>query len=136
MTQFGRALDALNIDIICPIRARPRAGSSGRTRPCKTGRVKELRLAGHAPWPKGTPSDRQDYFGRTVNIAARVQGLVDSRLDSCNRAGRGAPEGDEFARTGMQWPVQIFFVRRRLGKTRVVVGNEPRKASIRMIGQD
>jgi class 3 adenylate cyclase len=25
-------------------------------------------------------NDRQDYFGRTVNIAARVQGLADSRL--------------------------------------------------------
>jgi hypothetical protein len=36
MTQFGRALHALNIDIIWPIRARPRAGSSAPTRPYKT----------------------------------------------------------------------------------------------------
>ena len=31
MTQFGRAVDALNIEIICANRCRPRAGLSGRT---------------------------------------------------------------------------------------------------------
>ena len=37
LTQFGRALHHLNIELICAHPARPRAGSSGRTRPCRTG---------------------------------------------------------------------------------------------------
>ena len=29
--------------------------------------------------PRGDLNDRLDYFGQTVNIAARVQGLADAR---------------------------------------------------------
>ena len=37
MTQFGRALDQLNIDIICANAPRPKAGSSGPTARYRTG---------------------------------------------------------------------------------------------------
>jgi hypothetical protein len=36
MTQFGRALHASTLTSSAPIRARPRVGSSGRTRRCRT----------------------------------------------------------------------------------------------------
>jgi hypothetical protein len=36
MTRFGRALHELNIDILCANGPRPRAGSSGPTRLCRT----------------------------------------------------------------------------------------------------
>jgi class 3 adenylate cyclase len=37
-------------------------------------------------------NDRQDYFGQTVNIAARVQGLADSRAILATRAVVENPE--------------------------------------------
>lgn len=37
MTQFGRALHALNIDIICGTQLRPRAGLSAPMERCRTG---------------------------------------------------------------------------------------------------
>jgi hypothetical protein len=37
MTQFGRALDQLNIDIICANAPQAKAGSSAPTAPCRTG---------------------------------------------------------------------------------------------------
>ena len=37
MTQFGRALHALNIEILCATSPEARGGSSGRTRRCRTG---------------------------------------------------------------------------------------------------
>jgi hypothetical protein len=49
MTQFGRALHALNIDIICA-NSSP-GGSSARTRPCRTGWSKNCGWPGRAPWP-------------------------------------------------------------------------------------
>ena len=33
-------------------------------------------------------NERQDYFGQTVNIASRVQGLADFAVDLCDRRGR------------------------------------------------
>ena len=37
-------------------------------------------------------NDRQDYFGQTVNIASRVQGLADSRSIFATGAGRRPPD--------------------------------------------
>src|SRR5215210_3080400 len=52
MTQFGRALDQLNIDIICANAPKPRAGSSAPTAPCRTG------LSRRCGWPASPPSKR------------------------------------------------------------------------------
>ena len=41
---------------------------------------------------------RQDYFGRTVNIAARVQDLANSALDPGDRVGRQTSRSLQFAR--------------------------------------
>jgi hypothetical protein len=58
MTQFGRALHALNIDIICA-NSSPAKGRVERAHKTLQDRlVKELRLAGRAPWPKATPCSR------------------------------------------------------------------------------
>src|SRR5215469_12754378 len=61
MTQFGRALHALNIDIISPIRVRPRAGSSGRTRRCRIGSSRSCGLPGSAPSLKEMPCYRRSW---------------------------------------------------------------------------
>ena len=37
LTQFGRALAELNVDLICANSSQARVGSSGHTRPCRTG---------------------------------------------------------------------------------------------------
>ena len=40
-------------------------------------------------------NDRQDYFGRTVNIAARVQDLADSRAIFATQAVVGNPQASQ-----------------------------------------
>jgi class 3 adenylate cyclase len=40
-------------------------------------------------------NERLDYFGQTVNIAARVQGIADSRQIVCTDAVRDAPGAAE-----------------------------------------
>jgi len=58
MTQFGRALHALNIDIICA-NSSPAKGRVERANKTLQDRlVKELRLAGAQPWRKAMPSSR------------------------------------------------------------------------------
>jgi hypothetical protein len=65
MTQFGRALHALNIDIICA-NSSPAKGRVERAHKTLQDRlVKELRLAGGAPWPKATPCSRPSSLTTT-----------------------------------------------------------------------
>jgi hypothetical protein len=71
MTQFGRALHALNIDISAPIRARRRVASSEHTRPCRTGWSRNCGWPVRAPWQRGTPSSRGSWPTTTRALASR-----------------------------------------------------------------
>ena len=53
-----------------------------------------------------TLNDRLDYFGQTVNIAARVQGLAARARDLRHQAGGGASAGRQDARAGKLVPTE------------------------------
>jgi class 3 adenylate cyclase len=56
----------------------------------------ELKIGLHAgPCIAVDLNERLDYFGQTVNIAARVQGIADSRQIVCTDSVRDAPGADE-----------------------------------------
>lgn len=56
----------------------------------------ELKIGLHAgPCIAVDLNERLDYFGQTVNIAARVQGIADSRQIVCTDPVRDAPGADE-----------------------------------------
>jgi class 3 adenylate cyclase len=50
-------------------------------------------------------NDRQDYFGRTVNIAARVQGLAASRSILATRSVVSHPKSSSLLEMGGLKPV-------------------------------
>src|SRR5579862_3398561 len=59
MTQFGRALKALSIEIICANSSQAKGRVERANKTLQDRLVKELRLAGvTAPWRKATPSCR------------------------------------------------------------------------------
>jgi hypothetical protein len=72
MTQFGRALHALNIDIICA-NSSPAKGRVERANKTLQDRlVKELRLAGvSAPWQKAMPCSRPSWLTTTHALRSR-----------------------------------------------------------------
>jgi hypothetical protein len=71
MTQFGRALHALNIDIICA-NSSPAKGRVERANKTLQDRlVKELRLAGAATWRNATLSSQRSSPTITRDLPKR-----------------------------------------------------------------
>ena len=59
MTPFGRALHALNIDIICANSSPAKVGSSARTRRYRIAWSRNCGWPGRQPWRRATPSSRR-----------------------------------------------------------------------------
>ena len=96
MTQFGRALDELNIEIICANSPRPRAGSSGRTKRLQDRLVKELRLRGISTMAGGNallPAFMADYNARFAKTRGKRQGPAPCRVARRYSGGRLCLEG-------------------------------------------
>ena len=58
MTQFGRALHALNIDIICANSSQAKGRVERATRPCRIGWSRSCGWPVRPPWPRATPCSR------------------------------------------------------------------------------
>ena len=72
MTQFGRALHALNIDIICANSSPAKGvGSSVPTRPCRIGWSKNCGWPVRQPWPTAMPSSRPSWLTTTRALPKR-----------------------------------------------------------------
>src|SRR5438445_13152641 len=70
MTQFGRALDALNIDIICANSSQAKGRVERAHKTLQDRLVKELRLAGACTLAEGNallPAFMADYNARVAN---------------------------------------------------------------------
>ena len=78
MTQFGRALTRSTSTSSAPIRARRRAGSSGRTRPCRTGWSRSCGLLARRDLAAGNallPAFMADYNARFAKPPANGKDL-------------------------------------------------------------
>ena len=71
MTQFGRALHALNIDIICANSSQAKGRVERANKTLQDRLVKELRLAASTLWRKATPSSRPSWPTTTRALPRR-----------------------------------------------------------------
>ena len=86
MTQFGRGLDALNIDIICANSSQAKGRVERAHKTLQDRLVKELRLPVCPAWPRGTPS-----FPHSSPITTRAPASM--KLASHSRAHARPPCG-------------------------------------------
>jgi len=78
MTQFGRALDALNIDIICANSSQAKGRVERAHKTLQDRLVKELRLAGASGLAEGNallPAFMADYNARFAKLPANTKDL-------------------------------------------------------------
>ena len=71
MTQFGRALHALNIDIICANSSQAKGRVERANGTLQDRLVKEMRLAASTPWRPATPSCRRSWPTTTRALPRR-----------------------------------------------------------------